>query len=132
MADPRAFIAQNAPLAQQVGQALGVDPANLLGQWGLETGWGRSVIPGTNNLGNIKDLSGCGVAATDNQTGSNDRYRAYSTPQDFGNGYADLISRRFPGVVGTGSDLGGFIAGLRPGQKGGYAEDPQYGNKLAG
>ncbi|WP_104655094.1 glucosaminidase domain-containing protein [Ralstonia insidiosa] len=132
MADPRAFIAQNASLAQQVGQALGVDPVNLLGQWGLETGWGRSVIPGTNNLGNIKDLSGGGVAATDNQTGSTDRYRAYSNPADFGNDYADLISRRFPGVVGTGSDLGGFVAGLRPGQKGGYAEDPAYGNKLAG
>jgi len=132
MADPRAFIAQNAPLAQQVGQALGVDPANVLGQWGLETGWGRSVIPGTNNLGNIKDLSGGGVAAVDNQTGSTDRYRAYATPQDFASGYADLLSRRFPGVMGTGSDLSAFTAGLRPGQKGGYAEDPAYGNKLAG
>lgn len=132
MADPRAFIAQNAPLAAQVGQALGVDPVNLLGQWGLETGWGRSVIPGTNNLGNIKDVSGGGVAATDNQTGSTDKYRAYANPAAFGSDYADLISRRFPGAVGTGSDLAAFTAGLRPGQKGGYAEDPQYGNKLAG
>ena len=33
------------------GQELGVDPGLIISQWGLETGWGKSIIPGTNNLG---------------------------------------------------------------------------------
>ena len=46
--------------ATTAGTALGVSPDVLLSQWGLETGWGKSIIPGTNNLGNIKDFSGAG------------------------------------------------------------------------
>ena len=41
-----------------------VSPVALLAQAALETGYGKSVIPGTNNLFNIKDPSGKGVAAT--------------------------------------------------------------------
>jgi hypothetical protein len=125
MADVKGFIAQYAPVASQVSQKIGVAPDVLLGQWGLETGWGKSVIPGTNNLGNIK---GPGVAATDNQTGSNDQYRQYSTPQAFGNDFASLIGRRYQGATGTGSDANAFGAAL---SKGGYAEDPNYANKLS-
>lgn len=69
MATPDEFKRQYGALADQVGRALGVDPNVLIGQWGLETGWGKSVIPGTHNLGNIKDFSGAGTAATDNMTG---------------------------------------------------------------
>ena len=49
------FIEQYMPAAIAAGNKIGVSPHVLLGQWGLETGWGKSVIPGTNNLGNIKD-----------------------------------------------------------------------------
>jgi hypothetical protein len=123
---PAAFVAQHAGTAAATGQQLGVDPNLLLAQWGLETGWGKSVIPGTNNLGNIKDFSGGGVAARDNATGSNDNYRAYASPDAFAADQASLLSRKYPGVVGAGSDVQKFAAGLR-----GYAEDPQYGQKLA-
>ena len=61
----QSFVDRVAPLAQTVGERLNVDPAILIGQWGLETGWGKSVVPGTNNLGNIKDFSGRGPMATD-------------------------------------------------------------------
>jgi hypothetical protein len=126
-ATPAAFAKQYSGLAQAVGQKLGVDPSLVLGQLGLETGWGKSVIPGTNNLGNIKDFSGGGTAARDNMTGSNDRYRQYATPDAFAADYADLLRRKYPGVVGAGADANRFIGGLR-----GYAEDPAYGQKLAG
>jgi hypothetical protein len=126
MPNVQGFIAQYAPVAAQVSQQIGVAPDVLLGQWGLETGWGKSVIPGTNNLGNIK---GPGVAATDNQTGSNDQYRAYASPQDFGNDFASLIARRYQGAVGAGSDASAYGNALA---KGGYAEDSGYANKLAG
>jgi hypothetical protein len=123
---PAAFVAQHAGTAAAAGQQLGVDPNLLLAQWGLETGWGKSVVPGTNNLGNVKDFSGGGVAATDNATGSTDNYRAYSSPDAFAADQASLLARKYPGVVGAGSDVSKFASGLH-----GYAEDPQYPQKLA-
>lgn len=125
MPNVQGFIQQYGPVAASVGQQIGVAPDVLLGQWGLETGWGKSVIPGTNNLGNIK---GPGVAATDNQTGSNDQYRAYSSPQDFGNDFANLISNNYKGAVGAGSDAAAYGKALKAG---GYAEDGNYANKLS-
>lgn len=123
----RAFVEQVAPLAQSVGSRLNVDPSILIGQWGLETGWGKSVIPGTNNLGNIKDFSGRGVKATDNMTGSRDAYRQYDTPDAFGDDYASLIERRYGDAVGAGADAEAYAKAL---QAGGYAEDPDYVRKL--
>lgn len=127
MASPQEFAQQYGPQAAAVGKAIGVDPSVLLGQWGLETGWGRSVIPGTNNLGNIKDFAGGGVAATDNMTGSNDRYRAYDTPDAFGQDFAGLINRRYQGALNAGNDAQAYARALKAG---GYAEDPDYERKL--
>jgi flagellum-specific peptidoglycan hydrolase FlgJ len=126
-AQPGDFVRAYGGAAQRVGQALGVDPNVVLGQWGLETGWGKSIIPGTNNLGNIKDFSGAGVAATDNQTGSVDKYMQFASPDAFADHYADLIRRKFPGAVGAGADAAKFGAGLKAG---GYAQDPQYAAKI--
>ncbi|UIF90836.1 PLxRFG domain-containing protein [Cupriavidus sp. UYPR2.512] len=121
------FIRDNSALAERVGADLDVDPDALIGQWGLETGWGKSVIPGTNNLGNIKDFSGKGAAATDNMTGSRDRYRQYASLDDFGNDYTGLIGRKYPGAIGSGSDPRRFATALKAG---GYAEDPAYVDKM--
>ena len=112
--------------AERAGKALGVDKKLILAQWGLETGWGKSIVPGTNNLGNIKDFSGAGVAATDNATGSVDRYKKFASTDAFADSYVSLMKRKYGGVVGTGSDAARFSAGLA-----GYAEDPNYGAKIA-
>ncbi|MBJ9964502.1 glycoside hydrolase family 73 protein [Burkholderia seminalis] len=125
MADIQGFIQQFGPVAAAVSQRIGVAPDVLLGQWGLETGWGKSIIPGTNNLGNIK---GPGVAAKDNQTGSVDQYRAYSSPLDFGNDFVNLISNRYQNAVGKGADATAYAGALKAG---GYAEDPKYVGKLS-
>ncbi|WP_186055210.1 glycoside hydrolase family 73 protein [Burkholderia gladioli] len=126
MADILGFVQQYAPVAAAVGQRIGVAPDVLLGQWGLETGWGKSIVAGTNNLGNIK---GPGVAATDNQTGSTDQYRAYATPAAFGSDFANLIAGRYQGALGAGSDAAAYGKAL---QSGGYAEDSKYASKLSG
>jgi hypothetical protein len=123
MATPDNFSQQYAPLATKVGDQLGVSPDLLLTQWGLETGWGKSVIPGTNNLGNIMDFSGGGVAAVDNYNGRTDKYRAFETPEAFGDHFVDLIKRKYPSVVGSGSDAVKFATALK---QGGYAEHPEY------
>jgi len=125
-ANMAAFKQQYGGAAQRAAEQLGVDPNLLLSQWGMETGWGKSIIPGTNNLGNIKDFSGNGVSATDNATGSRDKYRKFDTPEDFADHYVGLMQRKYPGVQGAGNDVNKFTAGLN-----GYAEDKQYGRKIA-
>lgn len=116
------FVSKYGAAAEAAGKKLGVDPKIILGQWGLETGWGKSVIPGTNNLGNIKDFSGKGVTAKDNMNGSVDKYRAYGSPEAFADDYVSLIKRKYPGAVGAGSPEA-FAGALK---SGGYAEDPNY------
>ena len=114
---PSDFVSQNYDTAVKVGDQLGVDPKLILGHWALETGWGKSVIPGTNNLGNIKDFSGkTGVKAYDKVEKSNDAYRQYASADDFATDYANLLAKRFPGVVGAGSNNDAFIQGLQGGQ----------------
>ncbi|SEF31346.1 glucosaminidase domain-containing protein [Variovorax sp. NFACC27] len=126
-AGPAAFAAKYGAAAAKAGAALGVDSRAILGQWGLETGWGKSIIPGTNNLGNIKDFSGSGVSAKDNMTGSVDKYRAYASADAFADDYISLIKRKYPGAVGATS-AEAFAQALK---KGGYAEDPAYVSKMA-
>ncbi|NOV28007.1 hypothetical protein E5S69_31470 [Cupriavidus necator] len=124
-ATPESFAAQYGGIAESAGKQIGVDPKLLLAQWGLETGWGKSVVPGTFNLGNIKDFSGSGVAATDNMTGSRDKYRAYESPDAFASDFAGLIGRKYAGAKGAGTDATKYLAGLK-----GYAEDPNYAAKV--
>lgn len=119
------FVETYMPVAQRVSEKTGVAPEALLGQWGLETGWGKSVIPGTNNLGNIKDFSGRGPAAVDNMTKSKDSYMAFGSPDEFGDHYAGLLSRRYKSALNS-SDPESFFAELK---RGGYAEDPLYVQK---
>lgn len=111
--------------AERAGKAIGVDKKLVLAQWGVETGWGKSIIPGSNNLGNIKDFSGGGIGARDNATGGIDKYRQFSSTDEFADHYVGLMNRRYKGVLGAGSDGGKFGAGLR-----GYAEDPDYVGKV--
>jgi uncharacterized FlgJ-related protein len=110
------FVQQNYGAAKEVGDQLGVDPKLVLGHWALETGWGKSVIPGTNNLGNIKDFSGGGIKAYDKVEKSNDAYIVYDSPEASATAYADLLKRRFPGVIGAGSDQEAFVQGLQGGK----------------
>lgn len=121
------FVMQYKTAADIAAKRLKVDPNMLLSQWGLETGWGKSVIPGTNNLGNIKDFSGAGVSAKDNATGSVDKYKVYSSPDQFAEEYANMIMRKYPQVMGQ-KTAEGFATALK---QGGYAEDPKYVDKIS-
>jgi hypothetical protein len=131
MADINDFINQYMPAAIKAASRIGTDPAHVLGQWGLETGWGKSVIPGTNNLGNIKAVQGqSGTAARDNQLGTVDQYANYNSPDASAQAYADLLShQRYQGATQSGGDTGQFVGAL---VNGGYAQDKNYGAKLNG
>lgn len=122
------FYSMYMPQAQAAAAQLNVPAEAILNQWGLETGWGKSVIPGTNNLGNIKSTNGKGTYATDNMTGSRDPYRQYASADDFTNDYVRLIKSRYPQAVGA-KDALAYGTALKAG---GYAEDPNYAQKVAG
>lgn len=128
--DVNVFIQQYGPVADRIGKELDVDPKILLAQFGIETGYGKSIVPGTFNLGNIKSANK-GVKAKDNATGNVDPYLKFEDADTFADYYVDYMKRRFPSVVGTGSDVTAFTAALRPGEQGGYAEDKNYGSKLS-
>lgn len=140
----RSFVDQVWPHAEAAGNALGVDPAAIVAQAALETGWGRHLprdAAGASsfNLFGIKAGEGwrgaavvastreyvAGVANT--QTA---RFRAYDSPADSLRDYTQLLARspRYAEARGLGSDVRAFGAAL---QRAGYATDPEYGNKLA-
>jgi hypothetical protein len=121
---PSGFASQYSDAISNAASQLNVPASAIAGQWGLETGWGKSVIPGTNNLGNLKSTAatGNGVAATDNATGSTDAYQQFQNPMDFSNAYVNLINKQYPKAVGA-KDAGSFATALK---QGGYATDPNY------
>lgn len=128
-ANPAAFASYYAPIADQVSKNTGIDSNTILGQWGLETGWGKSIIPGTHNLANMKVPQGQqgGVRAVDNQTGSNDAYQQFQTPDDFASAYTDLLKNRYKNALNTGVDAHATAQALKAA---GFAEDPNYVSKL--
>jgi hypothetical protein len=117
------FIDTYGPVAQQVSKEINVDPNVLLSQWGLESRWGQTdMAKKYHNLGGIKDFTGTGYEAKDNQTGTIDRYVKFEDPEVFGMYYVDQIKRNFPNAMNTGPDIGAFARGLASGKKGSYFE----------
>jgi len=130
LTEKQEFAMQYKDVAEKVGKELGVDPGILISQWGLETAWGTKTV-GQYNLGNIKDVSGKGPTAYDKMEKSRSSYKTYDSPDAFAADYASLIKRNFPKAVGAGSDITAFTAGLKSGEKGAYATDPNYQKVLA-
>jgi flagellar protein FlgJ len=142
-AQQASFVRTLEPLAQSAGQSLGVAPDTLIAQAALETGWGRSMPTDSNgrsssNLFGVKaggSWSGAAVQAStteyDQGTPGTTRaaFRSYGDAAQSVGDYVSLLQTtpRYAGALGTGSDVHAFANGL---QRGGYATDPDYVNKL--
>lgn len=138
------FISDLWPQAQDAGTLLGVDPRHLIAQAALETNWGQSLPKdpsgGTsNNLFGIKATAAwtgasvnSGTQEFSNGVASNTtaQFKAYATPTQSFQDYVSLLRNnpRYAAALNTGSDVHAFAAGL---QRGGYATDPEYANKIA-
>ncbi|MCI1046918.1 glucosaminidase domain-containing protein [Caballeronia zhejiangensis] len=123
---PDTFAQTYGDAASYAADKLGVDPSIVLGHWAEETGYGKSVVPGSNNLGNIKDPSGKGPTAVDNQTGSTDSYQSFGDPMQFAKNYVGLIQNKYPKAVNAGDDANAYFGALK---SGGYAQDKNYVQK---
>jgi flagellar protein FlgJ len=142
-AQQASFVRTLEPLAQSAGQSLGVAPDTLIAQAALETGWGRNMPTDSNgrsssNLFGVKagdSWRGAAVQASTTEyeqgTPSTTRaaFRSYGDASQSVGDYVSLLqtSPRYAGALGAGSDVHAFANGL---QRGGYATDPDYVNKL--
>ena len=131
------------PLAQSAGNRLGVAPDTLIAQAALETGWGRNIPAdssgrSSSNLFGVKageSWRGASVQANtteyDQGTPSSTRaaFRSYGDAAQSVGDYVSLLrnSPRYANALGAGSNVQAFASGL---QRGGYATDPDYVNKL--
>ncbi len=143
IAQRRAFLSRLQPHAEAAGRALGVAPETLLAHAALETGWGQSMPAdaagrGSFNLFGIKTGQSWHGAAVNSQTvefvqGAPrlqvEPFRAYGSESESIADYVSLLSRssRYAEALGTGEDTAAFAGAL---QRGGYATDPRYAQKL--
>jgi flagellar protein FlgJ len=137
------FVKAILPAATDAGQKLGVDPATIVAHAALETGWGKSVPMGADgrpsfNLFGIKAGSSWKGEIANHVTHEfqggrmqevKADFRSYASPEHSLGDYVRLLqsSPRYAAALGTGSDTGAFARAL---QRGGYATDPDYANKL--
>jgi flagellar protein FlgJ len=143
-ASPEDFVKQLWPCAEEAGRELGINPNHLLAQAALETGWGKSLPCDANgnpsfNFFGIKaggDWTGGAVSARtlEFQGGvpvpQNARFRSYDSAQDSFRDYVALLrdNPRYADALNTGNDAKAFATAL---QRGGYATDPAYAQKIA-
>jgi peptidoglycan hydrolase FlgJ len=138
------FVQKLWPCAEEAGRELGIDPRHLLAQAALETGWGKSLPCATDGstsfnffgikAGNswqgdsvsVKTLEFEGGVPVPRQA----KFRAYDSPTESFRDYVDVLRNnpRYADALNTGSDAKAFANAL---QKGGYATDPAYANKIA-
>jgi flagellar protein FlgJ len=141
-AQRRRFIDEMLPHAESAARELGIDARNVIAQAALETGWGTSRpadASGTsNNLFGIKAGSawrGASVSAdtTEYHEGAagteRAEFRAYGSVAENVNDYVRLLrdNPRYAAALNTGADVRAFATAL---QRGGYATDPAYADKI--
>lgn len=138
------FVNQHQSAADKVSQASGIPAPFMLGQAGLESGWGKHEIrhkDGTSsfNLFGIKasaDWKGKVAEVMTTEYIQNQavkvvgRFRAYDSYADSFKDYAKLItgSARYARAAGNMHSAQTYAAHL---QQAGYATDPQYAQKLS-
>jgi len=141
---PESFVRELWPCAQQAARELGVDARHLLAQAALETGWGQHVPcdahgnPSFNLFGIKAGASWAGATVTvptvEFEDGipvrRHERFRAYDSIEHSFRDYVALLREnpRYAEALNTGSDTKAFANAL---QRGGYATDPAYAQKVA-
>ena len=140
---PAEFVNRMLPSIQRAASALGVDPAGMMAQAALETGWGQRMPraadgSASHNLFGIKageEWTGARATADSMEvvngvaTPRRTTFRAYASVEDSVNDFASLLknSPRYKEVIAAGGDAGAYVAAMG---RSGYATDPEYGNKL--
>ena len=136
------WIAIIAPAARNAAYTTGMSYELMLAQAAQETGWGRKVLTGTNNIFNIKaDSSWTGLTKTftvpeyikGQWVNVSAIFRVYSTVEE---AFIDRVNflKNNPRYANSGlfdaATLGDFRAEANALQAAGYATDPSYSANL--
>jgi flagellar protein FlgJ len=138
------FVQSMSAMAAKVQQTSGIPADFMIGQAGLETGWGKHVIrmpdgSSSHNLFGIKATGGwtgkvAQVTTTEYVNGEPKKvvakFRAYDSFEDSFRDYARLIneSPRYAQARQQTGSAAAYASGL---QRAGYATDPAYAAKLS-
>lgn len=141
--DPVQFVDEMLPKAEQAARALDTNAEFIVSQAALETGWGKHLMfdgggVNSHNLFGIKaksDWQGATVSIESLEINHGvaeqikSQFKVYPDYESAFRDYAALIgnNERYQGVKGS-QDIDAFTQGLA---QGGYATDPQYGQKIA-
>lgn len=121
------FISGMTPYAQAASKATGLPAEFILGQWGLESGWGTSQAAKQNlNFAGIKPFGGL-------HPGQDSKYAGFSSINDFLRAYENTINNpRYAGARAAAANgaSDAVIANLL--HQEGYATDPNYGSAVGG
>lgn len=142
--DRKTFQQNVIAAAQEISLASGIPTQYLIGQAALESGWGQHEIKGDDgnqsfNLFGLKATGGwkgkvASTITTEYLNGSKQKrvqkFRAYDSYVESFKDFANLIRKnpRYNNVIGNGQGVSDYAQAI---QKGGYATDPQYANKLS-
>jgi flagellar protein FlgJ len=143
MQTPADFVNRMMPPIRRAASALGLNPAGLLAQAALETGWGQRM---PRNPDGSSSFNMFGIKAGDGWSGARavadsmevtngvatptrTAFRAYGSIEESVDDFASLLknSPRYREAIAAGADAQAYIAHIG---KSGYATDPEYGNKL--
>ncbi|WP_037330347.1 flagellar assembly peptidoglycan hydrolase FlgJ [Salinivibrio socompensis] len=139
---PAAFVDTLAPHARRAARALGTDPAIILAQAALETGWGKKVVANardnSHNLFNIKADQRWGGEKVATQTlevydgipvKETASFRAYPSYQESFDDFVSFLREnpRYEQALSQSAQPEQFIRELH---QAGYATDPDYSNKV--
>lgn len=142
---PEDFVSKLWDVAKQTAKKIGLNPAVMLAQSALETGWGKHVIQTAKgdssfNLFNVKahrDWTGDKVAQSTLEfeqgvaVRKTEPFRAYN---NFAESFDDFVSflnssSRYEEALNKTQNPEQFLQSL---QKAGYATDPNYADKIIG
>jgi peptidoglycan hydrolase FlgJ len=141
---PADFVRRMMPPIRRAASSLGLNPAAILAQAALETGWGQRM---PRNADGSSSFNMFGIKAGDGWTGrraiadsmevsngvatpKRTAFRAYGSIEESIDDFTALLksSPRYREAIAAGGDAQAYIAGIG---KSGYATDPEYSNKLS-
>lgn len=138
--EPLAFIQKVLPHAEKAAKALGVSTETILAQTALETGWGRAsgTKDGAHHYFGIKAGASWQGDSTAKPTiefeqgvpkKTVERFRAYPDIESAFEDYVQFLksSGRYQDALAHNGSARTFVEGL---QRGGYATDPSYADKI--
>lgn len=141
--DAESFISSVWEHAKNAAEKIGLNPAVMVAQAALETGWGKHIISkadgtSSNNLFNIKsDRSWQGDKASkvtlEFEQGvpvkKQASFRSYQSIKDSVNDFVDFLNEnpRYQEALNNTAEPAAFLDSL---QKAGYATDPNYADKI--